>query len=191
MCRAAGYRSTGRAGCGASPVSCCRWACSPASSGGSSWRRSPTPTRQAGSRSSARSGTCVAARPSTTSRTAQTEELVRLHQAALHRAGGGSRLSRPLHPPCRHLEQSPRFSRPTRCELPPQGLPLQSAGTVRHNDTQRRRVHQALPAARSAKGVPSHRHYGLLASATCKANIARARELIAASVAVTDPPAAR
>jgi hypothetical protein len=33
------------------------------------------------------------------------------------------------------------------------------------------------------------RHYGLLASATCKANIARARELIAAPVAVTDPPA--
>ena len=33
------------------------------------------------------------------------------------------------------------------------------------------------------------RHYGLLASATCKGNIARARELIAAPVAVTDPPA--
>jgi len=33
------------------------------------------------------------------------------------------------------------------------------------------------------------RHYGLLASATCKANIARARELIAAPVEVTDPPA--
>ena len=33
------------------------------------------------------------------------------------------------------------------------------------------------------------RHYGLLASATCKANIARARELIAAPVTVTDPPA--
>jgi hypothetical protein len=33
------------------------------------------------------------------------------------------------------------------------------------------------------------RHYGLLASATCKANIARARELIAMPVAVTDPPA--
>jgi hypothetical protein len=29
----------------------------------------------------------------------------------------------------------------------------------------------------------------LLASATCKANIARARELLAAPVAVTDPPA--
>jgi hypothetical protein len=31
------------------------------------------------------------------------------------------------------------------------------------------------------------RHYGLLATATCKANIARARELIAAPVAVMDP----
>ena len=39
------------------------------------------------------------------------------------------------------------------------------------------------------KGFHRIRHYGLLASATCKANIARARELIAASVAVTDPPA--
>src|SRR5271167_1638486 len=33
------------------------------------------------------------------------------------------------------------------------------------------------------------RHYGLLASATCKANIARARELIAVPVPVIDPPA--
>ena len=41
------------------------------------------------------------------------------------------------------------------------------------------------------KGFHRIRHYGFLASATCKANIARARELIAASVAVTDPPAAR
>jgi len=39
------------------------------------------------------------------------------------------------------------------------------------------------------KGFHRIRHYGLLASATCKANIARARELIAAPVAVTDPPA--
>ena len=31
------------------------------------------------------------------------------------------------------------------------------------------------------------RHYGLLASATCKANIARAKELIAAPIAVIDP----
>jgi hypothetical protein len=39
------------------------------------------------------------------------------------------------------------------------------------------------------KGFHRIRHYGLLASATCKANIARARELIAAPVAVADPPA--
>ena len=91
-----------------------------------------------------------------TSRTAQAEELVRLHQAALRRAGSGARLSRPLHPPCRHLEQSPRFSRRTRRDLPLQGLPPQRAGAVRHNDAQRRRVHQALPAPRSTKGVSSH-----------------------------------
>ena len=39
------------------------------------------------------------------------------------------------------------------------------------------------------KGFHRIRHYGLLATTTCKANIARARELIAAPVAVTDPPA--
>jgi hypothetical protein len=33
------------------------------------------------------------------------------------------------------------------------------------------------------------RHYGLLASAGCKANIARARELIAAPMPAVDPPA--
>ena len=46
-----------------------------------------------------------------TSRTAQTEELVRLHQGALRRTGGGARLSRPLHPSRCHREQSPRCSR--------------------------------------------------------------------------------
>ena len=34
-------------------------------------------------------------------------------------------------------------------------------------------------------------HYGLLASATCKTNIARARELIAVPVPVIDPPVER
>ena len=38
------------------------------------------------------------------------------------------------------------------------------------------------------KGFHRIRHYGLLASATCKTNIARARELIAMPVPVTDPP---
>ena len=41
------------------------------------------------------------------------------------------------------------------------------------------------------KGFHRIRHYGLLVRATCKANITRARELIAAPVAVTDPPAER
>jgi len=38
------------------------------------------------------------------------------------------------------------------------------------------------------KGFHRIRHYGLLASATCKKNIARARELIAMPVPVTDTP---
>ncbi len=40
------------------------------------------------------------------------------------------------------------------------------------------------------KGFHRIRHYGLLASARCKANIARARELIAVPVLSADPPAA-
>jgi hypothetical protein len=40
------------------------------------------------------------------------------------------------------------------------------------------------------KGFHRIRHYGLLASAGCKANIARARELIAAPIKMVDPPAA-
>ena len=40
------------------------------------------------------------------------------------------------------------------------------------------------------KGFHRIRHYGLLASAGCKANIARARELIAAPMPEVDPPAA-
>ena len=40
------------------------------------------------------------------------------------------------------------------------------------------------------KGLHRIRHYGLLASAGCKANIARARELIAAPSPAVDPPEA-
>jgi hypothetical protein len=39
------------------------------------------------------------------------------------------------------------------------------------------------------KGFHRIRHYGLLASASCKANIARARKLMAAPMAEVDPPA--
>jgi len=41
------------------------------------------------------------------------------------------------------------------------------------------------------KGFHRIRHYGLLASANCKTNIARARELIAMPVPVTNPPEER
>jgi hypothetical protein len=49
--------------------------------------------------------------------------LVRLRQATLRRATSRSRLSRPLHPSRRHLEQSPRRARRAPCDLPLQGLP--------------------------------------------------------------------
>jgi hypothetical protein len=39
------------------------------------------------------------------------------------------------------------------------------------------------------KGCHRIRHYGLLASAGCKANIARARELMATPMPEVDPPA--
>ena len=41
------------------------------------------------------------------------------------------------------------------------------------------------------KGFHRIRHYGLLASASCKANIARARQLMAAPMAEVEPPAVR
>jgi len=40
----------------------------------------------------------------------------------------------------------------------------------------------------SAEGVSSHPPYGLLASAGCKANIARAKDLMAAPMPEVDPP---
>jgi len=63
-CRAAGYRSTGSAGCRAGRASCCRCGCCQACSGGSSWPRSPTPTPRVGWPSLATSRVCVVARPS-------------------------------------------------------------------------------------------------------------------------------
>jgi hypothetical protein len=41
------------------------------------------------------------------------------------------------------------------------------------------------------KGFHRIRHYGLLASATCKANLTRAKELIAAPLPSIDPSAER
>ena len=90
------------------------------------------------------------------SRAAEEEELVRLCQTALRQARGGARLSRPLHPPRRHLKQPPPRPRRARRHLPLQGLSPQRAGTVSHDDAGAPRVHQALPAPRAAQRVPSH-----------------------------------
>jgi len=79
----------------------------------------------------------------------------------------------------------------TRRDLPLQGLPPRRPGAVAHHDARPRRVHQALPAPRLPKGFHRIRHYGLLASATCKKNVARARELIAMPCRLTDPPVER
>jgi hypothetical protein len=71
-------------------------------------------------------------------------------------ARGGARLSRPLHPPRRHLQQPPGRPRRARRHLPRQGLPPQRPGAASHDDAGARRVHQALPAPCSAQGVPPH-----------------------------------
>ena len=54
--------------------------------------------------------------------------------------------------------------------------------TLMPNEFIRRFLLHVLP-----KGFHRIRHYGLLASATCKANIARARELIATPLPLIDP----
>jgi hypothetical protein len=55
--------------------------------------------------------------------------------------------------------------------------------TLMPNEFIRRFLLHVLP-----KGFHRIRHYGLLASATCKANVARAKELIAAPLPSIDPP---
>ena len=54
--------------------------------------------------------------------------------------------------------------------------------TLRADEFIRRFLLHVLP-----KGFHRIRHYGLLASATCKANVARAKELIAAALPSIDP----
>jgi hypothetical protein len=107
----------------------------------------------------------------------------------LRRARSGARLSRPLHAPRRHREQPAHCTRRARRNLPVQGLPPRRAGAISHNDPRRRRVHQALPAPPSAEGVSPHPSLRAARQPRCKANIARARELIAAPMPLAEPPA--
>ena len=99
------------------------------------------------------------------SRAAAAEELVRLRQAALRRARGGARLSRPLHPPRRHREQPAR-------RLDERGVTFRYKDYRRNGQARyrtmtlaadefiRRFLLHVLP-----KGFHRIRHYGLLASA--------------------------
>jgi hypothetical protein len=65
-----------------------------------------------------------------------------------------------------------------RRDLPRQGLPPQRAGA--HHDARAARVHPPLLLHVLPKGFHRIRHYGLPASAGHKANLARARDLLAA-----------
>ena len=121
------------------------------------------------------------------SRAAAAEELVRLRQAALRRARGGARLSRPLHPPRRHLQQPPGRPRRARRHLPLQGLSPQRAGarsmTLAADEFIRRFLLHVLP-----DGFHRIRHYGLLANGGRVAKLAYCRRLLAAPEPA--PPAA-
>src|SRR3954447_4526030 len=125
------------------------------------------------------------------SRAAAAEELVRLCQAALRRARGGARLPRPLYPPRRHSEQPAGPPRRKRRHLSLKdyrrdGQARYRTMTLAAHEFIRRFLLHVLP-----RGFHRIRHYGLLASATCKANIARARELIAAPEPLMEPATAR
>ena len=121
-------------------------------------------------------------------RAAQEDEVVRLRQAALRRTAGGARLSRALHPPRRDLQPPAGRRRRERRHLH-DGRTTGSNGRERYktmtlapDEFIRRFLLHVLP-----KGFHRIRHYGLFASAARKANIARARELLAAP----EPPTVR
>ncbi len=88
------------------------------------------------------------------------------------RAGSGAGLSVALHPPRRHLEPPADLARRDRRHLPLQRLSTRRRERQRTMTLPGRRVHPALSPACPAEGLPPIRHYGLLASAGRKANIA-------------------
>ena len=105
----------------------------------------------------------------------------------VRRSRGGAGLSQPLHPPRRHLEQPPDQRRRRDGRLPLEGLPASRTGDrqkvmrLATDEFIRRFLIHVLP-----DGFHRIRHYGLLAGAGRKANIARIRTLLGA-----DRPACR
>ena len=154
-------------------------------------RRSPTPMRRAGWRSSARSKACAVA------------EAFAAHLAPLRRKNWFVYAKPPFAGPEAVLAYLARYTHRVAISNS-RLLALDERGvTFRYKDYRRdgqaryrtmtlaadefirRFLLHVLP-----KGFHRIRHYGLLASAGCKANIARARELIAAAEPPAEPAAA-
>src|SRR5215831_13339167 len=144
------------------------------------------PTRQAGSRSLARSRTCIAAKSlphiwhrssaRNGSSTASRPEAVLAYLARYtHRVAISN--SRLLALEARGVT----FRYKDYCRS---GQARYRTMTLGADEFIRRFLLHVLP-----KGFHRIRHYGLLASASCKANIAHARQLMAAPMAEVDPPA--
>ena len=104
----------------------------------------------------------------------------RAESPSLHRAPGGARLSRALHPSRRHLQLAAPHARPGGRDLQTEGLPDQRLRPAQDHDARRRRIHPPLSPARAAERLPPHRHYGLFAGAARAHNIENARHLLAA-----------
>ena len=88
------------------------------------------------------------------SRATASDQVVRLRQAAVRRAGAGAGLSVALHASGRDLQQPAHRRRRDRRNVQIQGLPDQGTRPLQDHDAQAGRVHPPLPDPRPAKRVP-------------------------------------
>ena len=89
-------------------------------------------------------------------RAAAPRRMGRLRQAPLRRTAVRPRLSRPLHPPRRHLELPAHRARRRGRHLPLEGLPGRRPRPAQDHDARRRRVHPPLSSPRAAERLPPH-----------------------------------
>jgi hypothetical protein len=168
-----------RAGSRAGHSSCCQWTCCQPCSAGCSW----TSSRRL-------SGGCatILRQAYPTDRSASIRRLSGaavehkvggLLQAPLRRPEAGVALSRPVHPPRRHLKSPLDCMRRERRHRQVEGLQDRRSRPLQGDDTRRARVHPPLSHARAARRLSPHPLlYGLLASGKRAENVARARELL-------------
>ena len=79
-----------------------------------------------------------------------------LLQTPLWGARGSLALSRPLHPPRRHLKPSLDCSRPERGHLQMEGLSPRRPAAIQGDDAPDSRVHPPFPDPRAARRLPPH-----------------------------------